>query len=134
MVNSKELLLKVLNEKPGRSTWAKGVRVAALWLVARTINENPGKIELCNSTKDLELVLLNGAGSWHDYSWGGCALIYDQEIAALYCTPSEWKKTRGGERKPNRREEWLDVQARALRQAAHLACECFLDISRGAQA
>jgi hypothetical protein len=29
------------------------------------------------------------------------------------------KRTRCGERKPNRREEWLDVQARALFQACN---------------
>lgn len=28
-------------------------------------------------------------------------------------------KTRNGERRPNSREEWLDTQARALRQAAN---------------
>ena len=25
--------------------------------------------------------LLNGASDWHEYSWGGCSLIYDTEIA-----------------------------------------------------
>lgn len=32
----------------------------------------------------------------------------------------ELKKTREGERRPNSREEWLDVQARALTQAARV--------------
>ena len=45
------------------------------------------------------------------------SIIYDSDIAERLCTPSELKKTRNGERKPNSREEWLDVQARALRQA-----------------
>lgn len=43
--------------------------------------------------------------------------MYDGDIAAALCTPSELKKTRNGDRRPNSREEWLDVQARALRQA-----------------
>ena len=43
--------------------------------------------------------------------------MYDGDIAAALCTPSELKKTRNGERRPNSREEWLDVQARALHQA-----------------
>lgn len=50
-------------------------------------------------------------------AWGGSALVYDGDIAAALCTPSELKRTRNGDRRPNSREEWLDVQARALRQA-----------------
>ena len=64
--------------------------------------------------------LLNGASDWDNYSWGGCALIYNWEIAERLCTPYELKKTRGGERRPNSREEWLDVQARALYQASRM--------------
>ena len=64
-----------------------------------------------------EAAALNGAQDWEQYSWGGSALVYDGDIAAALCTPSELKKTRNGDRRPNSREEWLDVQARALRQA-----------------
>lgn len=62
--------------------------------------------------------MLNGADSWIQYSWGGCSLIYDGDIAERLCSPSELKKTRNGERKPNGNEEWLDTQARALYQAS----------------
>ena len=62
-------------------------------------------------------VLLNGARDWREYSYGGCALIYDGDIAARVCTPSELRRTHGGQRDPNPRETWLDVQARALCQA-----------------
>ena len=47
-------------------------------------------------------------------------MIYDGDIAERLCCPSELKKTRNGERRPNSREEWLDVQARALRQASYM--------------
>ena len=57
------------------------------------------------------VVLLAGA------AWGGCSLIYNGDIAERLCTPSELKKTRNGERRPNDREMWLDTQTRALRQA-----------------
>ena len=67
--------------------------------------------------------MLNGARSWHDYSWGGCSLIYDRDIANRVCTISELKKTDNGTKRPNRREEWLDVQARALHQAEMLIKE-----------
>lgn len=65
-----------------------------------------------------EADLLNGASNWSQYSWGGCSLIYDRDIAERTCNPSELKKTRNCERKPNSRKEYLDVQARALFQAA----------------
>ena len=48
------------------------------------------------------------------------SLIYNEDIAERLCTPSELKKTRHGERRPNAREEWLDTQARALFQAYNL--------------
>lgn len=47
---------------------------------------------------------------------GGCGLIYDRDIAETLCTPSELRKTKNGERNPNSREQWLDVQARAAFQ------------------
>jgi hypothetical protein len=72
------------------------------------------------SVADLEKELLNGARTWKEYSEGGCALIYDGDIAERLCAPSEYRKTRQGERAPNARETWLDVQARALGQAANL--------------
>jgi len=61
--------------------------------------------------------LLNGADNWTQYSEGGCALIYDGDIAERTCSPSALKRTRNGERNPNRNETWLDVQTRALNQA-----------------
>ena len=61
--------------------------------------------------------LLNGESSWHSYSWDGCSLIYNEDIAERLCTPSELKKTRNGARKPNAIEHWLDTQGRALLQA-----------------
>lgn len=70
-----------------------------------------------------EEALLNGARNWREYSWGGSALIYDQDIAHFLCTPYELRRTKNGLRRPNRREEWLDVQARALYQASRLLLE-----------
>lgn len=65
-------------------------------------------------------VLRNGASDWSAYSYGGCALVYDSDIAKMFCTPSELRRKRGGELPPNGRETWLDVQARGLRHAARL--------------
>ena len=68
---------------------------------------------------ELERWALNGANNWHQYSWGGCSLCYDKQIAERVCTPSELKRKHGGAYEPNSRETWLDVQARALYQACN---------------
>ena len=79
---------------------------------------NAHALELLNNRQAIKAAMLNGANDWSHYSWSGCGLVYDGDIAEHYCTPSELKKTRHGERRPNSREEWLDVQARALHQAS----------------
>lgn len=70
--------------------------------------------------EQFENVALNGAENWQEFSRGGLALIYDGDIAKRLCTRTELKKTNDGEKQPNSRETWLDVQARALYQAARL--------------
>ena len=102
-----------LENRKLNSAWMRGVREYALELLD-TLEEN--KLEPANRSALLEDVL-NGADNWNKYSWGGCSLIYDGDIAERLCTPSELKKTRNGERRPNSSEEWLDTQARALNQA-----------------
>lgn len=103
-----------LSNQRTRSAWERGVVAYA----ESMLDEFEPEEELHPRT--VEKALLNGAPSWHDYSWGGCALIYDADIARRLCTPSELRRTRGGQRRPNAQEEWLDVQARACFQAAQL--------------
>lgn len=96
-----------------KSAWKKGVYTYAYELAAEAAGCTWRK-----TPKTIEEALLNGARSWAEYSDGGCSLIYDADIAERLCSPSELKRSLDGERNPNRRERWLDVQARALRQAA----------------
>ncbi len=116
----------VSNEKT-RSAWGRGVQAYALELVDE-LDEALRDGTICprdlSDSKKVNAALLNGADSWNQYSWGGSALIYDGDIAARLCCPSELKKTHDGERRPNSREEWLDVQARALYQAANMVKRC----------
>ncbi len=98
-----------------RSAWGRGVAEYTEELF-ESLEENAAYYEV-NSSKDLEKAALNGATNWSEYSWGGCSLIYDYDIAKRLCNPSELKRTKDGERRPNSREEWLDTQARALRHA-----------------
>jgi hypothetical protein len=112
MKTNTELVLEIANV-PVRSAWRKGVRSYAIELVYSAESE-------LASAADLKKELLNGATNWREYSYGGCALIYDGDIAERLCSPSECRRTREGQRAPNPRETWLDVQARALGQAASL--------------
>lgn len=104
-----------------RSAWSKGVKAYADELLDELEESvRGGWVELddLQSSNMIKKALLNGASGWNEYSWGGCSLIYDEDIAKRLCTPSELKRTHNGERKPNRGEEWLDVQRRALHQAS----------------
>lgn len=110
-----------LNERNTRSAWSKGVQAYALDLIEEletNVHDGYYTLDQFKTPSELEKVMRNGARDWSQYSWGGSALCYDEEIAERLCTPSELKRTRNGERKPNAREEWLDTQARALNQAA----------------
>lgn len=71
-----------------------------------------------------EETLLNGADDWNAYCYGGGALIYDGDIAKTLCTPSELKRTDNGNKAPNGREGWQDVQARAYFQAYRMVMSC----------
>ena len=105
-----------------RSAWDKGVTSYALDLLDGLQESiDCGALDSADliAPKVLHKALLDGAGSWSEYSWGGCSLICASDIAERLCTPSELKRTRNGKRRPNRREEWLDTQARALFQAAN---------------
>lgn len=112
-----EIRFRIL-QRPRRSTWDCGVTETAIELL-QMFDENWGKKLKDIRTRDtFRTAMLNGTKDWNQYSYYGCALIYDYDIAERYCSPSEFKKTRGGERAPNSHETWLDVQARALSQAA----------------
>lgn len=108
-----------LEARKDRSAWGRGVNAYALELVEEL--EERAEYEGRNPEpgKECREWMLNGAQNWKQYSWGGSSLIYDGNIAERLCCPSELKKTRHGERRPNSREDWLDVQARALYQACN---------------
>ncbi len=108
-------VLEFLRSFPLRSAWKRGV-----FVYAEEMLENFSEGEVPDETAKLHRALLNGAQSWEEYSYGGCALIYDADIAERLCTPSQLKRTRSGERRLNCNESWLDVQARALSNAERM--------------
>lgn len=105
----KQEIEKALEKEKTGSAWESGVIQYAF--------------EILDSMEDREITeknLLGGAKDWKQYSEGGCSLIYDIDICHRLCTPSEIKKTKDGGLRPNKYETWIDVQARALYQAARL--------------
>lgn len=109
-------LARLISERDSNtrdSAWKRGVRQYAIEMLE-------GMDTVPSDAYLIPLWLKCGASSWKEYSYGGCALIYDRDIAKRLCTPSELKRKRDGEIPPNSRESWLDVQARACYQAAHM--------------
>lgn len=106
-----------------RSAWARGVKAYAGELLEKlreyaayaASESEPSPLE---NREAVRAALLDGARDWREYSYGGCSLIYNGDIAERLCTRSELRRKRGGELPPNAAEDWIDVQARALLQAA----------------
>ena len=129
-----ELYKKIASEienKKARSAWERGVNAYALELVEKLEERSQYEGRNPEQGKECRDWMLNGAADWEQYSWGGSSLIYNSDIAERLCTPSELKKTRNGERRPNSREEWLDTQARALFQACNRVARVYRFIVNG---
>ena len=116
--------IESIESKKGRSAWERGVNnfsVDLLHELQTAIDDGYFYADDLQSGKLIERAFLNGASDWSQYAWGGSGLIYDGDIARALCNSSELKKTDNGNKRPNRNEEWLDVYARAMFQAARKA-------------
>lgn len=109
----KQELIKKLEELKIRSAWMRGVVEVAEMVIEKIETE---EIE----AKEIEAIAKDGADSLKQAVYGGCYLIYDQQIADAFCNKSELKITKNGLRYPNKSENWLDVQHRGLTQAVRL--------------
>ncbi len=105
---------KEISNYPSCSAWDKGVRTYAEEIFYSYIEDLDDDFIEQITEKDL----LIGAEDWQRYSEGGFSLISDTDICKRLCSPSEQKNTQNSERKPNSKEDWIDIQARALQQAA----------------
>ena len=103
------------------SAWKNGVKNYAIALIDKLPDDYcmifNNQRELEEHLKILKKLLLNGAKNWRQYSYGGRAYISNNVIALHLSTFSDYQKSKGGEKQPNRGETWLDVQAQALCQA-----------------
>ena len=123
-------LMDSLGNHKARSAWSRGVKAYAIHLMYYDYPYEDSTYDNVPDPKELEKILLNGAKDWKEYSWNGCSLIYNHDIAKALCTPSEFKKTKEGMRRPNAHEDWLDVQARALYQAFRLIESTYHELSK----
>ena len=119
---NKEATLKNLKAVKCRSAWSKGVRAYAYMLLDNIFSYSDYKA--INDCKSLHEVLLNGAKNWKQFSYSCRDLVLAEDIAKTLCSPSELKKCKNGILRPNKKEQWLDVQARALFQAENLIKSC----------
>lgn len=122
----KDLSTALATIPAGRSAWSRGVHLYATELVESLDSDAD-----LSSEPMLRKALLNGADNWKQYSEGGCALIYDADIAERLCSPSELKRCRHGERNPNARDSWIECQARALWQAEALVRKAWRKAGKG---
>ncbi len=105
----------LIQEKP-RSAWARGVNNIAMDIIREILEDNDGNdAPHFNRVDDFSKHFYNV--SLREAVDGGCFLIYDSDIAENFCTPSELKRVKNGERNPNSRETWLDVMYRGAYQA-----------------
>ena len=107
-------LRKLVEEIPNTSAWKRGVKEYTDELLDNLEEKAQYYERLPRNEKELKEWLLNGAMDWEDYSYGGCSLIYDGDIAERLCTPSELKKKDGGRLAPSRYKTWFDEQSEAL--------------------
>ena len=119
---NKEATLKKLKAVKCRSAWSKGVKEYAYMLLDNIFLHSDYKS--ITNFKSLHKALLKGTPNWKMFSRGGYALIYDEDIAENLCSPSKLKKCKNGMLRPSKKEQWLDVQARALVQAENLIKSC----------
>lgn len=84
---SKQLIMNSIHEKLGGrlrlSKYSRAIREDAIGLLDSLDAE-----EIPTDRDDLHELLLSGASDWEQYSYGGCAFVYEEDIAAHYYTPS----------------------------------------------
>lgn len=125
-VTQEQLLTKIeAEEKKAKGAWGKAVMQDAYSLIEELDEEQFQELVNAGNFSELRKILLGGARDEKQWSEGGMGLISDYDIAKHYCSPSELKKVKDGQRQPNSRETWIDVQARAIGQAIRAIARLF---------
>ena len=127
-VKLNQILASLKQMKQPRSAWNRAVLKDAIAIIDDLIYD--GKDCEVKSAKHLESLMLCGAENWKRYSEGchGVAVPSDVEIAEHYCNKTELKMTKGGLKRPNSRESWIEVQTRGLFQSCKLATKIYFKL------
>ena len=125
----KQDLLKKIENYAFRfeSTYDRACRKYAYEIVSLLEDEQVDNLKW-ERYKAFDVSLLNGASDVFEYSYGGCSLISDFEIASRILTPSAFKRKQrdGYILPPARSRNWFDVQGDAI----YRAC-CIINIILG---
>lgn len=96
-----------------RGQWNKATAYYAYFLLDSYIEICKWHADQNEAIPALSLdIVLNGASGWHQYSYGGCAQVYDGDIAKVVFIPAQFAKWEQGRKVTA--EPLLDIQARAL--------------------
>ena len=101
-----------------RSCWSRGVASLICDYGEDVLKEHEGET---TTIKEFNKLWNCGAETLRESVYGGCFDIWNYDIAKRLCTPSEFKRSNEGMRNPNRREDWLGVEYRAVYHAMCLA-------------
>ena len=104
----------IRRDRVRKSAWSKGVFEYEIDMLDNLMDYNNVDVE---NIRDFKVLCLNGATDFYELSESGYYLIYCCDIAYRLCNNTELKRTKSGEKQPNKFETWLDVQGRALYQA-----------------
>lgn len=136
-INLNWLISQLSKEKPARSYWGRAVQSDAIDMIENVLSDCGHVVDgvFSGTLSEFLASVVNHVGIINakiesvyscmpyikESSRGGNWLIYNDDIAAHYCTPSELKRVthKDGTIRDhaNSREDWLDVQARAHYQA-----------------
>lgn len=110
-------IAKAIDTMKTRGAWDTGVKAYAQMIIEEIAERADWEGRNPETFAELQDWALNGAKDWTEASYGGGYLVYNYDIAHTLCNPTELKKTQEGAKEPNPREDWCQVQARALYQA-----------------
>ena len=106
-----------VNNTETRSAWSKGVKAYALDILANFEEWRKWSEENGEGVPELdERTALNGADNWRHWAEGASGLAESYAILCRLCPPSEVRKGVRG-------IDWLEVEARAARQAWRMIAE-----------
>ena len=94
-----------------RSDWSRGVASLIRDYAEEVLSEHDGE-EL--NAQEFYKIWNCGADTLRDAVYGGSYDVWNYDIAKRLCTPSALKKSNEGMRRPNRREEWIDIEYSAI--------------------